>query len=79
MMAMLLFLLDTGVRSSELVSIHLDDVLLDLDQDRVRVLQGNGRKQRWSIPCCTRRWPAKIRMVCLSHSSQGDQPQSDHS
>ena len=46
MRAMILFLLDTGVRSSELVSIHLDDVLFD--QHRVRVLQGKGRKQRWT-------------------------------
>ena len=46
MKAMVFFLLDTGVRSSELVSIHLDDVLLD--QHRVRVLQGKGRKQRWT-------------------------------
>ena len=46
MRAMILFLLDTGVRSSELVSINLDDVLLD--QHRVRVLQGKGRKQRWT-------------------------------
>ena len=46
MKAMVFFLLDTGVRSSELVSIHLDDVLFD--QHRVRVLQGKGRKQRWT-------------------------------
>ena len=46
MRAMILFLLDTGVRSSELVSIRLDDVLFD--QHRVRVLQGKGRKQRWT-------------------------------
>ncbi len=46
MKAMVFFLLDTGVRSSELGSSHLDDVLLD--QHRVRVLQGKGRKQRWT-------------------------------
>ena len=46
MKAMVFFLLDTGVRSSELVSIHLDDVFFD--QHRVRVLQGKGRKQRWT-------------------------------
>ena len=46
MKAMVFFLLDTGVRSSELVSINLDDVLLE--QHRVRVLQGKGRKQRWT-------------------------------
>ena len=46
MKAMIYFLLDTGVHSSELVSIHLDDVLLD--QHRVRVLQRKGRKQRWT-------------------------------
>ena len=37
MRAMILFLLDTGVRSSELVSIELCDVLFD--EGRVRVLQ----------------------------------------
>ncbi len=41
MRAMILFLLDTGVRSSELVSIRLDDVVFD--EGRVRVLQGKGR------------------------------------
>ena len=46
MKAMVFFLLDTGIRSSELVSIHLDDVLFD--QHPVRVLQGKGRKQRWT-------------------------------
>ena len=46
MRAMILFLLDTGVRSSELVSIELCDVLFD--EGRVRVLQGKGRKQRWT-------------------------------
>ena len=46
MRAMIYFLLDTGVRSSELVSIHLDDVFFE--QRRVRVLQGKGRKQRWT-------------------------------
>jgi integrase/recombinase XerC len=44
--AMIYFLLDTGVRSSELVSIRLDDVFFD--QHRVRVLQGKGKKQRWT-------------------------------
>ena len=46
MKAMVYFLLDTGVRSSELVSLHLNDVFFD--QHRVRVLQGKGRKQRWT-------------------------------
>ena len=46
MRAMLLFLLDTGVRSSELVSIELCDVLFE--EGRVRILQGKGRKQRWT-------------------------------
>ena len=46
MRAMIFFLLDTGVRSSELVSIRLDDLFFD--QHRVRVLQGKGRKQRWT-------------------------------
>ena len=41
-----LTLLDTGVRSSELVSIELCDILFD--EGRVRVLQGKGRKQRWT-------------------------------
>ena len=46
MRAMILFLLDTGVRSSELVSIRLCDVLFD--EGRVSVLQRKGRKQRWT-------------------------------
>ena len=46
MRAMILFLLDTGVRSSELVSIELCDVLFE--EGRVRVLNGKGRKQRWT-------------------------------
>ena len=41
-----LTLLDTGVRSSELVSIELCDILFD--EGRVRVLQSKGRKQRWT-------------------------------
>src|SRR5215216_5102351 len=45
MRAMIFFLLDTGVRSSELVSIKLDDIFFE--QHRVRVLQGKGKKQRW--------------------------------
>jgi site-specific recombinase XerD len=43
--ALFLFLLDTGVRASECVSIQLEDV--DWEQQRVRVLQGKGKKQRW--------------------------------
>lgn len=43
--ALMLFLLDTGVRASECVSVHLDDV--DWEQGRVRVLHGKGQKQRW--------------------------------
>ena len=59
MKAMIYFLLDTGVRSSELVSIHLDDVLLD--QHRVRVLQRKGRKQRWTaISDVAPRSPSRI-------------------
>jgi site-specific recombinase XerD len=46
MRAMIFFLLDTGVRSSELVSICLEDVFFG--EHRVRVLQGKGRKQRWT-------------------------------
>ena len=46
MRAMIFFLLDTGVRSSELVSLRLEDVLFE--QHRVRVLRGKGRKQRWT-------------------------------
>src|SRR5712691_11076529 len=46
MRAMIFFLLDTGVRSSELVSIHIDDVFFA--DHRVRVLQGKGKKQRWT-------------------------------
>ena len=59
MRAMVFFLLDTGVRSSELVSIRLDDVLSD--QHRVRVLQGKGRKQRWTAISDRRaRGPSRI-------------------
>lgn len=43
--ALLLFLLDTGVRAAECVSVRLDDV--DWDRNRVRVLHGKGKKQRW--------------------------------
>ena len=46
MRALIYFLLDTGVRSSELVSIHLKDILFE--ERRVRILQGKGRKQRWT-------------------------------
>ena len=46
MRAMILFLLDTGVRSSELVSTRLCDVVFD--EGRVRVMHGKGRKQRWT-------------------------------
>jgi integrase/recombinase XerC len=41
---MVLTLLDTGVRCSELVQLHLDD--LDLPGGRIRVLHGKGNKQR---------------------------------
>ena len=43
--ALFLFLLDTGVRASECVSIREDDV--DWEHGRVRVLHGKGKKQRW--------------------------------
>ncbi|MFA7249637.1 MAG: tyrosine-type recombinase/integrase [Dehalococcoidia bacterium] len=43
--ALVLFLLDTGVRASECVSVRLDDV--DWGRGRVRVLHGKGQKQRW--------------------------------
>jgi site-specific recombinase XerD len=46
MRALIMFLLDTGVRSSELTALQLEDVLLE--QNRVRVLRGKGRKQRWT-------------------------------
>ena len=46
MRAMILFLLDTGVRSSELVSTRLCDVVFD--EGRVRVMHGKGRRQRWT-------------------------------
>lgn len=42
--AMLLTLLDTGVRCAELVQLTLDD--LDLEGGRLRVLHGKGNKQR---------------------------------
>ncbi len=43
-LAMILVMLDTGLRVSELVSLDLDDVNLDLG--RIRVLHGKGNKQR---------------------------------
>ena len=43
--ALILFLLDTGVRASECISVRLDDV--DWERRRVRVLHGKGQKQRW--------------------------------
>ena len=43
--ALLLFLLDTGVRASECVSVQLDDVRWD--DLRVFVRHGKGEKQRW--------------------------------
>jgi site-specific recombinase XerD len=42
--ALLLVMLDTGVRVSELVQLHLADV--DLEMGRIRVLHGKGNKQR---------------------------------
>ncbi len=42
--AILLVLLDTGIRCSELVQLDLDD--LDLDGGRLRILYGKGNKQR---------------------------------
>ena len=42
--AIILFLLDTGVRASELTNLDLCDVSLDLR--RARVLKGKGGKQR---------------------------------
>jgi integrase/recombinase XerD len=43
--ALVLFLLDTGVRASECVGTRLDDV--DWEGRRVRILHGKGKKQRW--------------------------------
>lgn len=42
--AIVLILLDTGIRASELCSIQLKDV--DLDTGRIRI-RGKGRKERW--------------------------------
>ena len=42
--ALLLVLLDTGARCSEIVQLRLDD--LDLDGRRLRILHGKGNKQR---------------------------------
>jgi len=43
--ALFLFLLDTGVRASDCVSVELEDV--DWERHRVRALNGKGKKQRW--------------------------------
>lgn len=46
MRAMILVLLDSGLRSSELVSIRLEDLFPA--EHRLRVMNGKGRKQRWT-------------------------------
>ncbi|MEX2376096.1 MAG: tyrosine-type recombinase/integrase [Dehalococcoidia bacterium] len=43
--AIVLFLLDTGVRASECTATNLEDV--DWERGRVRILHGKGKKQRW--------------------------------
>lgn len=43
--ALILFLLDTGVRASECIQVRLDDV--DWGNGRIRILHAKGRKQRW--------------------------------
>ena len=43
--ALVLFLLDTGVRASECIGVDLDDV--DWDHGRVLIRHGKGDKQRW--------------------------------
>jgi integrase/recombinase XerD len=43
--AIILFLLDTGVRATECISIQLEDV--DWDRQRVFVRHAKGQKQRW--------------------------------
>lgn len=43
--ALILFLLDTGVRASECISVGIEDI--DWEGGRIRVLHGKGRKQRW--------------------------------
>lgn len=43
--ALVLFLLDSGVRASECVAVQLDDV--DWDRGRVFIRHGKGEKQRW--------------------------------
>jgi len=43
--ALLLFLLDTGIRASECVALQLDDI--DWERRRALVRHGKGEKQRW--------------------------------
>ncbi len=43
--ALVLFLLDSGVRSSECIAVQFDDV--DWDRGRVFIRHGKGEKQRW--------------------------------
>ena len=66
--AMLLTLLDSGVRCSELVQLRLDD--LELEAGRLRVLHGKGNKQR-VVPFAGRCREALTRYLEQSGSAPG--------
>ena len=66
--AILLTLLDTGVRCSELVQLDLDD--LDLDEGRLRILHGKGNKQR-VVPFASRCREAVLRYLDLRGREPG--------
>ncbi len=66
--AILLTLLDTGVRCSELVQLDLAD--LDLESGRLRVLHGKGNKQR-VVPFASRCREALVRYLAFRGDALG--------
>jgi len=66
--AVLLTLLDTGVRCSELVQLDLDDI--DLDGGRLRILHAKGNKQR-VVPFASRCREALLRYLDMRGQEPG--------
>ncbi len=66
--AILLTLLDTGIRCSELVQLRLED--LDLDAGRLRVLHGKGNKQR-TVPFASRCQQALVHYLTFRGDDDG--------